>query len=245
MGILPKQYRPDDREYIYGHAVHTDMPTTRRTYLTAVGAAAVGATAGCLGGSASALPEGCDVGELDAVSSLPRPALGTDDAPVTVDVFEDYACPHCQTFTQEVYPELRSKYVDPGEVRYRFFDFPIPVDDEWSWRAASAARAVQDRADAETFFAFAKGVYDNQGQLSDEGHQIVHDLAEDLDLDGCAVAAAAEQEPYRSVVEADRQGGRDRGVAGTPTVFVNGEALDGYGWETVDAAIQAELEAAG
>ncbi|GGJ09667.1 hypothetical protein GCM10008995_19450 [Halobellus salinus] len=220
------------------------MPTTRRAYLAAVGAAAaVGTTTGCLGGgSASALPDGCDVGSLESVSSLPRPALGPDDAAVTVDVFEDYACPHCQTFTQDVYPEIRSKYIDPGEIRYRFFDFPIPVDDEWSWRAASAARAVQDRAGAGTFFAFAKGVYDNQDQLSDEGHQVVHDVAEDLDLDGCAVAAAAEQEPYRSIVEADKRAGTDRGIPGTPAVSVDGEVLDGYGWDTVDTGIRRRLE---
>lgn len=221
------------------------MRTTRRTYLAAVGGAAVlGTTAGCLGsgGSASAIPDGCDVGSLDAVSSLPRPALGPEDAPVTVDVFEDYACPHCKTFTQETYPEIKSNYVDSGEVRYRFFDFPIPVDEEWSWKAASAARAVQDRTDAETFFAFAKGVYDNQSRLSEEGHQIVHDLANDLGVDGCPVAAAAEQEPYRSVVEADRQEGMDRDVPGTPAVYVDGEVLDGYGLETVDSAIRGRLE---
>jgi len=220
------------------------MPTTRRSYLAAVGgAAALGTTAGCLGGggSASALPDGCDVGSLDSVSSLPRPALGPEDAPVTVEVFEDYACPHCQTFTQETYPRIKSEYIDPGEVRYRFFDFPIPVDEEWSWKAASAARAVQDRTDAETFFAFAKGVYDNQSRLSEEGHQVVHDLANDLDVDGCTVAAAAEQEPYRAVVEADRQEGADRDIPGTPAVFVNGEVLDGYGWETVDSGIQSRL----
>jgi len=221
------------------------MRTTRRSYLAAVGAAAaLGTTAGCLGsgGSASAVPDSCDVGSLNSVSSLPRPALGPEDAPVTVDVFEDYACPHCKTFTQETYPEIKSNYVDAGEVRYRFFDFPIPVDDEWSWRAASAARAVQDRTDAETFFAFAKGVYDNQSRLSEEGHQVVHDLANDLGVDGCAVAAAAEQEPYRSVVEADRQEGMDRDVPGTPAVYVDGEVLDGYGLETVDSAIRGRLE---
>jgi protein-disulfide isomerase len=218
------------------------MPATRRSYLAAIGAAAAaGTTAGCLGGAASTLPDGCDVGSLDSVSSLPRPALGPADASVTVDVFEDYACPHCRTFTQEVYPEIRSTYIDPGEIRYRFFDFPIPVDEEWSWAAASAARAVQDRTDAETFFAFAKGVYENQGRLSEEGHQVVHDLANELDVDGCTVAAAAEQEPYRPVVEADRQTARDRGVTATPTVFVNGEALDGNGWETVNSAIQSRL----
>ncbi len=222
------------------------MPTTRRSYLAAVGsAAAVGTTAGCLGGSGGTLPDGCDVGSLDSVSSLPRPALGPENAPVTVDVFEDYACPHCRTFTQEVYPEIKSKYVDSGEVRYRFFDFPIPVDDEWSWRAASAARAVQDRADAETFFAFAKGVYANQDRLSDEGYQVVHDVADDLDVDGCTVAAAAEQEPYRSVVEADRQAGSDRDVPGTPAVFVNGGGLRGYEWGTVDVAIRSELQDGG
>lgn len=219
------------------------MPPTRRSYLTAVGgAAALGSTAGCLGGSASALPDGCDVGDLDSVSSLPRPALGPEDAAVTVDVFEDFACPHCQTFTEDVYPEIRSTYVDSGDVQYRFFDFPIPVDDTWSWAAASAARAVQDRADAETFFAFTEGVYANQGRLSEEGYQVVHDLADELGVDGCTVAAAAEQESYRPVVEADRDEGVSREVPGTPAVFVDGDLLDGYGLNTVDSAIQSRLE---
>lgn len=218
------------------------MPPTRRSYLAAVGgAAALGSTAGCLGGSASALPDGCDVGDLDPVSSLARPALGPEDAAVTVDVFEDFACPHCQTFTEEVYPEIRSTYVDPGDVQYRFFDFPIPVDDTWSWAAASAARAVQERADAETFFAFTEGVYANQDRLSEEGYQVVHDLADELGVDGCTVAAAAEQEPYRSVVEADREEGVSREVPGTPAVYVDGDLLDGYGLNTVDSAIQSRL----
>jgi Protein-disulfide isomerase len=219
------------------------MPVTRRSYLTAAGSAvALGTTAGCLGGSASALPDECDVGELDVVSSLARPALGPEDAPVTVDVFEDFACSHCQTFTEEVYPEIVSTYVDPGDVRYRFFDFPIPVDETWSWAAASAARAVQDRADVETFFAFTEEVYANQGRLSGDGHQVVHDAAEDLGVDGCMVAAAADQEAYRPVIEADKEEGAVRDVPGTPAVYVDGDGLRGYGWNTVDSAIRSRLE---
>ncbi|MFD1599698.1 DsbA family protein [Halobellus rarus] len=223
------------------------MRPTRRAYLAAIGGtAAVGATAGCLGGSGSGsesadLPDGCDVGTLESVSSLPRPTLGPEDAPVTVEVFEDFACPHCQTFTTDVYPEIKSNYVDAGDVRYRFFDFPIPVDETWSWAAASAARAVQDRADDETFFAFTEGVYENQGDLSENGYQIVHDLADELGVDGCAVAAAADQEPYREVVEADRQTGSDRDIPGTPAVYVNGELLDDYQWDAVSSAIDSQL----
>jgi len=218
------------------------MPTTRRGYLAALGATTtVGATAGCLGGG-SALPEGCDVGTLDSVSSLPRPALGPSDAPVTVDVFEDFACPHCKTFTESVYPEIRSNYVDSGDVRYRFFDYPIPVNEQWSWAAASAARAVQDRGDSEAFFAFTEGVYENQGRLDEEGYQIVHDLANDLDVDGCEVAAAADQGTYRDVVESDKQEGSERGVPGTPAVYVDGNLLDGAGWSTVSGAIESQLD---
>ena len=221
------------------------MPSTRRSYLAALGGtAALGSLAGCfsaLGSNDSTLPEGCSVGTLESVSSLPRPALGPEDAPVTVDVFEDFACPHCQTFTTEIYPQIKSNYVDAGDVRYRFFDFPIPVDETWSWAAASAARAVQDESDVETFFSFTKSVYENQDSLANEGYQIVHDLADELGVDGCTVAAAAEQEPYRDVVEADRQTGSDRGVPGTPAVYVDGELLDSYGWDTVSDAIDSRL----
>ncbi|SDY28167.1 DsbA family protein [Halobellus clavatus] len=228
------------------------MRTTRRSYLAALGGAtALGSIAGCLGGggggesgstqtASAALPEGCDVGTLESVSSLPRPALGPSDAPVTVDVFEDFTCPHCRDFTQSVYPEIKSTYVDAGDVHYRFFDFPIPVSD-WSWLAASAARAVQDRSDQETFFEFAKGVYENQDRLPGEGYQVVHDLADDLGVDGCAVAGAADQEAYRPVVEADREEGVEREIPGTPAVYVDGELLDGYGLDTVRSAIDSQL----
>ena len=223
------------------------MRSTRRSYLAALGGtAALGSLAGCFSalegnGGGNGLPEGCDVGTLDSVSSLPRPTLGPEDAPVTVEVFEDFACPHCQTFTTDVYPEIKSNYIDAGDVRYRFFDFPIPVDETWSWAAASAARAVQDSADDETFFAFTKGVYENQDALPDDGYEIVHDLADELGVDGCTVAAAADQEPYREVVEADRQTGADRDIPGTPAVYVNGELLDNYGWDAVSSAIDSEL----
>ncbi|MFB6251520.1 MAG: DsbA family protein [Halobellus sp.] len=225
------------------------MRTTRRSYLAALGGAtALGSIAGCLGGDGggstqtanAALPDNCDVGTLETVSSLPRPSLGPSDAPVTVEVFEDYTCPHCQDFTQKVYPEIKSTYVDAGDARYRFFDFPIPVSD-WSWLAASAARAVQDRSGQKTFFEFAKGVYENQDGLSSNGYQIVHDLAADLGIDGCTVAGAASQEPYRPVVEADRQEGVKREIPGTPAVYVNGKLLEGYGLDTVRSAIEEQL----
>jgi protein-disulfide isomerase len=224
------------------------MRTTRRRYLATAGAALATGAAGCLGGlpgtsSGGAQNLDCDVPDQETVENLPQPSIGPSDAPVTVNVYEDFACPHCATFSTEVFPKVREQYVASGDVRYRHFDFPIPVSEQWSWGGAVAARAVQDRTDSETFFDFATAVYENQQELTSNGFQLVHDLAADRGVDGCAVVGAVEQETYRPVVEADRERAVSKGYQGTPTVVVDGNALQGYSWEAVSAAIDARLDA--
>ncbi|MFB6256669.1 MAG: thioredoxin domain-containing protein [Haloplanus sp.] len=125
------------------------MERTRRAYLAAAAGLGLGATAGCLGGSSGGA-NGCTIEDEPTVGELPAPTLGSSDAGVTVMAFEDFACPHCATYSLEVFPQLRSEYVEPGVVRHEFHDFPIPVDETWSWQAASAARGVQDETDDAT-----------------------------------------------------------------------------------------------
>ncbi|MFC7129715.1 DsbA family protein [Haloferax chudinovii] len=224
------------------------MRNTRRAYLAATAGALTLGTAGCLGGGSGGSGDdavaaiGCEVPERDAVSSLPTPVIGSEDASVVVDVWEDFACPHCATFAVDVAPKLRSEYVSEGVVRYRHHDFPIPVDDWWSWKGASAARAVQDEADDETFFEFAHTLYENQsafgGGDAEGSLSTLQSLADDADLDGCSVAAAASRERYRPLVEADRTEAVDeRGFQGTPTVLVGGEQVAPR-WSDLQSAVE-------
>lgn len=196
------------------------MERTRRAYLAAAGVG-LGATAGCLGGGSSGA-NGCTIEDEPTVSELPAPTLGASDAGVTVMAFEDYACPHCATYSLEVLPRLRSEYVDPGVVSYEFHDFPIPVDEQWSWQAASAARGVQDEMDDAAFFEYAHTLFENQGSFS---AGLVTDLANDVGAPGCAIQADAVNETYRPVVEADRQRAVDLGAQGTPAVYVDGRPV--------------------
>lgn len=75
-------------------------------------------------------------------AKLDPPALGSSNAPVTVAEYVDYSCPHCREYALNTFPQIRSKFVASGTVRYVHHDFPIPVDD-WSRPAANAAREVQ------------------------------------------------------------------------------------------------------
>jgi protein-disulfide isomerase len=153
-------------------------------------------------------------------------------------VYEDYACPHCATYSESVYPQVRDDYLADGTIRYEFHDFPIPVDETVSWGAASAARAVQDTAGDEAYFTYSERLFANQNQL---GPDTYADLTEGLEVDGETVRAAATGELYRPTVSGDREAGIDRGVEGTPTVFVNDERVEWseIAYEPVQSAIEA------
>ncbi|MEZ3143410.1 DsbA family protein [Halobaculum sp. MBLA0143] len=204
-----------------------DAPsTTRRDWLAAVAAGGTLATAGCLGGgggsAGGSTSYGCGDGG-ETVSEAGQPALGPTDAAVTVQVWEDFSCPHCATWSTEHFPQLREEYLGDGQVRYEHHDFPIPVRD-WAWGTASASRAVYEATDGATFFDFVKRVYEQQ---SDYSLQVVGDAADAAGVDPCTAVEAARGDTYRPVIEADKQTGLDTGVEGTPAVFVNGQAVSG------------------
>ena len=200
---------------------------------------ALAAGAGCMGAPESPTEDGGTTpgtgdGAGTPVESLPAPVQGDPEADVTVMAFEDYACPHCRTYVLDVLPQIESEYVEAGAIRYEHHDFPIPVDGQWSWAAAGAARAVQDTVDDATFFEYSRLLFENQQQYSMD---LVGRLAEDVGADPATVRAAAENGTYRPVLEADRQRGREMNLRGTPQIYVNGSKTDGYDYETVAAAI--------
>lgn len=192
--------------------------TSRRGLLATISAGTLGAVAGCLGGQNDSDGGTCSGEQL---TDLEAPARGDADAPIAVTVYSDFACPHCATFALDKAPTLDDDIAD-GRVRYVHRDFPIPVSEEWSRPAANAARAVQYHVDDASFFEYTHGLYRNQDRL---GTELFGDLADDVDAPREDVVAAAKDRPFCEVISEDRQNGIDRGVEGTPTVFVNDRKL--------------------
>ncbi|GGK65525.1 MULTISPECIES: DsbA family protein [Haloarcula] len=213
---------------------------TRRSVLSAT-TVALGALAGCAGGgseSAETETAGTETATPLPGQPLSTPVAGDPEADVTVAVYEDYACPHCATYSESVYPKVREDYLTDGTIRYEFHDFPVPVDKNASWQAASAARAVQDNVGDEAFFTYSERLFANQNQL---GPDTYADLTEGIDIDGEMVRAAATGELYRPTISGDREAGIDRGVQGTPAVYVNDERVEWseIAYEPVRSAIEA------
>lgn len=197
----------------------------RRQFLVTAGSTAtIGGIAGCTGTPQSS---------TDADVTVPTPIRGDRDADVTVAVFKDYACPHCRRYTLEVEPPLLKNYVEPGAIRYEFHDFPIPVSD-WSYRVANLARAVQDEQGDDAFWAFETGAFERQSEYS---WNTLKSLAANQGVARDRVRSLATAKQYRRIAEADRQNGVNRGVSGTPTVFVNGEIVEQWTYDNLARVI--------
>ena len=54
-------------------------------------------------------------------------ALGPANAPVTITEYASMTCPHCAAFDEDVFPKIKSDYIDTGKVRYVFREFPLDI----------------------------------------------------------------------------------------------------------------------
>src|SRR5436190_23420597 len=53
-------------------------------------------------------------------------ALGNNNAPIMMDVYSDFQCPHCKHFHDEIQPQIVQNYVNTGKVYLIHHDFPLP-----------------------------------------------------------------------------------------------------------------------
>ncbi len=95
--------------------------------------------------------------QLMSPSISSAPALGSDDAKVTIVEFGDYQCTWCHRWHDGTKSLLIADYVNTGQVRFLFKDFPI---NDLSDRASSlASEASYCAADQGRYWQYHDEVY--------------------------------------------------------------------------------------
>jgi protein-disulfide isomerase len=157
-------------------------------------------------------------------TDLDRHVYGAPDAPLTVVEYGDFECPYCGAAA----PVLRA-VVDgsAGQVRLVFRHFPLFTKHPFALTAALAAEASGDR-----FWAMHDLLFAHQDRLTDA------DLAGYAAEVGAGEVTGEAAQAFRPAVEADYRSGAERGVRGTPTLFVDGRL---YGGRMTVPGLQAEL----
>jgi protein-disulfide isomerase len=168
---------------------------------------------------------------MSKIDTTGRPTRGAKASKVVVVSFDDFQCPFCARMHQELFPEIFKEYGD--RVTFIYKDFPMEMH-PWAMHAAVDANCLAAQ-NSDAYWDFADYIHANQHEVSNEktpGARLealdrltmLQGQKHNLDvvkLQSC-VKAQDERAVKASVKAADAVG-----VDATPTLFVNGEKIDG------------------
>ena len=177
--------------------------------------------------------------EIDT-STITDMVLGAEDAPVTIIEYASYTCPHCATFHEGPFKQLKKDYIDTGKVKFIYREAYF---DRYSLWASMVARC----AGPEKFFGISDLVFSGQSEWARAGDasSIVDELRkigrlagiENDALEACLQDGAKAQTLvawYQENAEADS-------VTATPSFIVNGKPVENQAYSDFSAIIDAEL----
>lgn len=92
-------------------------------------------------------------------------SLGSPNAPIKMEVFDDYECPACGQFYEQTLKSLIAEYVASGKVYLIHRDFPLAIHKY----SRQAARWVNAAARIGKFETVERALFDNQMAWSEYG----------------------------------------------------------------------------
>jgi len=161
-----------------------------------------------------------------------RPARGNKDAKVVVVNYDDFECPFCSRMHQTLFPQIYKEYGD--RVLFIYKDYPLAEIHPWATHAAVNANCLASQNN-DAYWDYADFLHANQHAINGEQGQdaqlaaidrvaTVQGQQHNLDVPKLQACIKAQDD---SAVKASLHEGDSIGVSATPTLFVNGEEMDG------------------
>lgn len=157
--------------------------------------------------------------------------VGKADAPVQVVVFSDPRCPYCAQLVAGAEAALKRDAVPAGRVAITYRHYPVLGE-----ASVLGSQALECAANQGKFELMHGLLYAGAGSYSDRAGLVT--LAEGIKLDMLLFKACLDDPRTQAAVDADLAAGRALGVAGTPTLFINGVPQPGaVPWDTLKPMI--------
>jgi protein-disulfide isomerase len=149
-------------------------------------------------------------------------SIGNPNAPVKMDVWEDFQCSGCLSYTKNIEPQVFQTYIETGKVFYTFHVYPfIDGGQGESHDAANAAMcaAAQERFWDYQAIIFANWIGENAGSFTKSRLVL---FAQNIGLEMTAFKKCFQENTYAAQIQQDIDAGALLGVPPTPGIFVNG-----------------------
>jgi protein-disulfide isomerase len=188
-----------------------------------------------------ALAESATAARVAKPVSLPDMALGPANAAVTIIEYASMTCSHCAAFEQNVFPMLKSKYIDTGKVRFVFREFPLDIK---AVAASMLARCVAGD-DAGKYFDAVSQLFKQQDQLLGQTQDTLKRIGKQQSgMSEEAVETCEKDQALLDKLSASQTFAFEKlKVDVTPTFFINGEKVKGaMAFEELDKKIRSLLK---
>lgn len=161
-----------------------------------------------------------------------RPTRGDSKAKVIAVNYDDFECPFCSRMHQTLFPQLLKEYGD--RVVFIYKDYPLAEIHPWATHAAVNANCLAAQ-NKDAYWDFADYIHANQSEVNAEKTHdgqfalldrlaVAQGQKHNLDAPKLQACIKAQQDDN---VKASVHEGEALGVEATPTLFVNGEKVDG------------------
>jgi len=199
--------------------------------LTMLGVSACGGPGGSASEAALPLKD-----QLIEPGPLGEREYGNRNAPVTIVEYVSLTCPYCRKYHATVFPRVKRSYVDTGKVRYIIREFAIG---RTAGTAAIATRCVP----SSKYLPLVEAYLSRQREwVSQEVRpDAIYKIAKSSGLSRAKFDKCLSNQSIMDGLTEIKQRGRKYGVIGTPTLFINGQRLQGaVTFEQVKALIEPQ-----
>jgi protein-disulfide isomerase len=180
-----------------------------------------------------------------------RPSRGAKGAKVVAVNYDDFECPYCSRMHAMLFPEILKEYGD--RVTFIYKDYPLSEIHPWAIHAAVDANCLAAQ-NADAYWDFADQVHANKRDVDNEKTQPARfDVLDKMALQqgqkhnvDAAKLQACVKTQNEDGVRASMKEADELGVSATPTLFINGQKIDGaVPLNEIRAALDQALKDAG
>ena len=153
------------------------------------------------------------------------PIIGNPNAPITIIEFSDFQCPFCARFHVETLPSIMNEYINDGQVKLVFRDFPIQSIHSNALAASVASECANEQG---KFKEMHDILFENQKEWNNQNTdnaintfiQYASDMGLEEEFNSCLKNAK-----YVEEIQKDLDDGRTYGITGTPGFFIGNDQI--------------------
>lgn len=173
-------------------------------------------------------------------SEITEMVMGSEDAPVTVVEYASFTCPHCATFHNGAFEQIKKNYIDTGKVRFIYREVYFDRFGLWASMVARCGGEMR-------FFGVSDLLFDQQRDWLGTGDPV--QIADALRTIGRSAGMTGEQvnscledttqaEALYKWYEANAQ--RDN-IRSSPSFVINGENYSNMAYEQFSTVLDEKL----